>query len=617
MDLFAFIQVTDPTKVKVRKRERAEEGAKLLDFTVGRGSADQVDFAVDRGQEVETGITTGVIIVAGENVVAKRPKRDYEASSDATIHGKSLSALRELLASILLNVEVGVAAVPMVTSSVSATPKHESGAPADSIIGLNIRTISASERFVISSDSSHHSSTHASEAEGDSIIRFAVVPLVITEVVVTSYAVNIPPVLEGVKVTSPLHAFLFQDSDSTETNVLNDFLLDDYDVSREFVDHLAPPALFSQIRKMDYHHLFTEFNVGTARQACLNVEVRMRTEDVEIESLKAHLLLKETKAAKAVHLRAQVSAFEAAEKMRVSEIDALKQKNVAHENEKGSLDVKVTELLSSVSTKDLELKELNPVVSSLGFQKDGLTGQVHELEAMCFSLRGQEYLSALRAAIIRAIEKGMQDGLSAGIDHGKDGRSLEDVAAYNLFTEADYTSALQSLREVDFPLLAELKSHKDASTADVMDLLCLEGPLADAPGMSDLQPNIEQLKLPIHHPEDQVILVETSFMEVTATTTTALSVTFASASIVPPITIEDYEIIGTDGLKDAQESGQGEASSFPYTVEFEKAELDTTPERNLAEPILYWCLLIFLLLLIDRGRVWPFCSGFVLRQIVR
>ncbi|GJY13606.1 hypothetical protein Tco_0382915 [Tanacetum coccineum] len=63
-------------------------------------------------------------------------------------------------------------------------------------------------------------------------------------------------------------------------------------------------------------------------------------------------------------------------------------------------------------------------------------------------------------------------------------------------------------------------------------------------------------------------------MPTTVATTTALSLTFASASTVPPITIEDYEIIGTD----VQGSGQGIAVSFPNTVEFEKEELDTTPE---------------------------------------
>ncbi|GKG62458.1 hypothetical protein Tco_0634231, partial [Tanacetum coccineum] len=62
-------------------------------------------------------------------------------------------------------------------------------------------------------------------------------------------------------------------------------------------------------------------------------------------------------------------------------------------------------------------------------------------------------------------------------------------------------------------------------------------------------------------------------------TITAMSTTFASASSVPPITIEDYKIVGMDDLEDAQGNGQGNVASFP-TVEFEKEELDTTLERD-------------------------------------
>nr|GEY08533.1 transposase (putative), gypsy type [Tanacetum cinerariifolium] len=169
---------TDPTKVKIGKRKRAEGEARLLDSTVGHvvsllpiasacakskldatvkklfdegGSADQVDFAAGGSQEAEVGIATGVRIVAEENVAAERPRRSRKkrASREAAIYGKSPSALRELLASSLLNVKVGVAALPtlpMVTSSVSATPKHESGTPAVSITRPNVRTIGASKR---------------------------------------------------------------------------------------------------------------------------------------------------------------------------------------------------------------------------------------------------------------------------------------------------------------------------------------------------------------------------------------------------------------------------------------------------------------------------------------
>nr|GEX43750.1 hypothetical protein [Tanacetum cinerariifolium] len=118
----------------------------------------------------------------------------------------------------------------------------------------------------------------------------------------------------------------------------------------------------------------------------------------------------------------------------------------------------------------------------------------------------------------------------------------------------DYRLALtmerQRLREVDFPLLTELNSHKDASTTDIMDLICLES-------------------------------TTSTFGHVPAVvvTTTSLSITFASASSVPPITTDDYDIVGTNDQEDAQGSVQGNAASFP-TVKFEKEELDTTPEHD-------------------------------------
>ncbi|GKG46447.1 hypothetical protein Tco_0501293, partial [Tanacetum coccineum] len=51
--------------------------------------------------------------------------------------------------------------------------------------------------------------------------------------------------------------------------------------------------------------------------------------------------------------------------------------------------------------------------------------------------------------------------------------------------EANYHSALSAaLRAVNFPLLAHLESHKDASIVDIMGLLHLEGPAAETPEAS-------------------------------------------------------------------------------------------------------------------------------------
>nr|GEY66806.1 hypothetical protein [Tanacetum cinerariifolium] len=92
----------------------------------------------------------------------------------------------------------------------------------------------------------------------------------------------------------------------------------------------------------------------------------------------------------------------------------------------------------------------------------------HGMElAITKCLHSLEYLSALGSAIGKAIEKGMQDGLSTRITHGAKGRVLTDVAAYNPSAKADYIFVLQHLQNVNFPLLAELRSNKDTCGVEV------------------------------------------------------------------------------------------------------------------------------------------------------
>ncbi|GKC16932.1 hypothetical protein Tco_1013714 [Tanacetum coccineum] len=93
-------------------------------------------------------------------------------------------------------------------------------------------------------------------------------------------------------------------------------------------------------------------------------------------------------------------------------------------------------------------------------------------------LQSFEYLRTLGEAIGCAINKGMQDGLKAGIDHGKDGCDLSVIEAYDPSAEAKYADAVNALRT---------------------------GPLAEIPEAEELQPSLEQLMLPIHMAEDDVV----------------------------------------------------------------------------------------------------------------
>nr|GFA91435.1 hypothetical protein [Tanacetum cinerariifolium] len=286
--------------------------------------------------------------------------------------------------------------------------------PLDSVTGANLPTVGPAVRFVISSDSSHHSITNAPRAEVDFVIR-SVVPLpVTTEAVITTSVAYVFPV----------------------------------PVPR--VTNKVTP----QIRDMDYEELFTEFNFETAHQACLSAEVDSAAgggHDAEIEFVTT-----------AEHTVTGSVAAERPKRPRKKRPAATDASGSSHPPKKLRGDYGTSNEVVIGGKSPSALKEL-------------LASSILSAEA--------DYLTALGAAIIRAIEKEMQSGLAARIDHDKVGRNMTDVAAYNPDAKADFNSALQELRG---------------------------GPLADAPGMSDLQPDFEQLRVPIHRSEDQVVLGETS-----------------------------------------------------------------------------------------------------------
>nr|GFB67412.1 hypothetical protein [Tanacetum cinerariifolium] len=125
-------------------------------------------------------------------------------------------------------------------------------------------------------------------------------------------------------------------------------------------------------------------------------------------------------------------------------------------------------------------------------------------------------------------------------------------------------SSIQELYEIYFPILAELKSHKDASVEDIMNLLLLEGPLADAPGMGDLQPDIEQLKFLIHRAN--IAAERSALLDVWTPLSKPLSIQMLIG-----------EASTSAGVPAATGNVQGDAA----TVEFEKEDPDTTSECDL------------------------------------
>ncbi|GJZ48081.1 hypothetical protein Tco_0601913 [Tanacetum coccineum] len=227
MELFAFIYHADPTKVRTGEKEVRDGEVSLLELSRGRivpltgvnEQENQNEVVQDEGVNVvneeggdapvadQTEQSDHVVQIEGIDIMAydeaqaivadqpkkvrkkrkaadgtsgsglppKKLKEDHGASGDvgASTAGKSLAALQGLLDSSTLAVEVGITAattVPFVTSSVTPTPEREDGGHADSITGPNLRTQLAAERFVVLSDSSHHSSTNAADDEVTSVV---------------------------------------------------------------------------------------------------------------------------------------------------------------------------------------------------------------------------------------------------------------------------------------------------------------------------------------------------------------------------------------------------------------------------------------------------------------
>nr|GEV45797.1 hypothetical protein [Tanacetum cinerariifolium] len=359
INIFAFIHTSDPTKVKIVERERNKGEPLLLETTIGRivlllpvvpdRAESELDASVERlfdeggsGNQTKQGDSAGggkdadiqPVIEAADTIVEgmahvqpkcqgktksmivdtggashppKKLREDHEAPSGASPY-------------LLL---------PFLTTSISSAPEREGGDHTDSVVGPNLRVIGAPPRFVISSDSSHHSGTNVAEAEADSLVR-SFVSIMTNFTTITS---TVDPASSAKKKFFEPFPFCPDSSSAGGTDptmgVFSDLIGSDFLVSvirtvidPDMVDEFAYPKFFAYVRGMKHDQLFTEFNVRAARQISLSVEVRMQ------------LLLREAEATEAIRLRALASNFEAVEKSLRDETNALKERNAILEKKR-------------------------------------------------------------------------------------------------------------------------------------------------------------------------------------------------------------------------------------------------------------------------------------------
>ncbi|GJT97568.1 hypothetical protein Tco_1093086, partial [Tanacetum coccineum] len=410
MDLFAFIRHFDPTKVRVGENNLADRELKLLKMTEGRtvaldppstaasgGSSDNIDRLFDEGDNAgqehsakkDDDVQEEVIAKDFSEVVAEKPQTKEKEGPVIPS-----DAMR-----------------PVVTAFVTPIPDVE---PVDSVSGLNLRTHHPHIRYVVSSDSSHHSGSYY---EAASLIRSVADAPVVTVAVTTTANANIATDSKvkdtlkdfehtgdsastgGVdadagsisKVKNPSILFdSFYASQSLDTEsmrhvyiprwkVTNNYVLDDPYVCHDMRDRLAPPALFTQLRaevRMRAEHTLEK--KGELEDRCAEQNVLLSDKDAEIAHLKSLLYLKEAEAAEAISLCSQLSVVEAVDAAKGTELKDLKEKNFSLEGEKNSLSDRVEALESATASKEVELASLSSQVSNLSAK---LNSKVASLES--------------------------------------------------------------------------------------------------------------------------------------------------------------------------------------------------------------------------------------------
>nr|GEU30557.1 hypothetical protein [Tanacetum cinerariifolium] len=520
------------------------------------------------------------------------------------------------------------ATIPFVISFVTLTLEHEGGGNTDFISGPNLHTHRPSERFVISSEPSHHSSRNAADAEVTSLVRSPVPPPPMMTAAVSTTAIagatSAQVLREG---TEPVQHSRFVDSASTgaggsdttgPSNIpVRSFLLTLFIFLKRWTPRLTGRYMFVN-GTMDYDQLFAEFNIGAACQMCLSSEVRLRAEHNFKERKKF-----ERKCNR--HVDLQVFVVEATKAAQISELDSLKKRNLALEGENNTLEGQVATIESAAATKDAELASLNSQVvkhkyavsslmdttywmseqlthdlsslqvscdvlgirtDSFESQKDNLTDQVSFLETAFFGLRDQvsgyklfkEQCEALQDEHVKvlsdhvaeldselmamalhldedvyprflttitglAIGKAMQTGLVVGVDHGKAERGLTDIAAYDPSMKAKRTPVLRI----------------------IMSLVHMDDPSAETLEVSRLQPSYEQLLLPIHQKEDNVVTEETSLSN-------SLDVVHARVQKVKECALSRHssisDVVGVlvDQFSSANLLGEASTSGVPMTA---------------------------------------------------
>ncbi|GJU95439.1 RNA-directed DNA polymerase, eukaryota, reverse transcriptase zinc-binding domain protein [Tanacetum coccineum] len=253
-------------------------------------------------------------------------------------------------------------------------------------------------------------------------------------------------------------------------NITNDSLLDDGFSCHTLVDRVAPLDFFSALRSMDCDQLYTEFNVGAARQICLGTEVRSRAEhELELkEKLNAKYAAREKEAetAEVVRLCDQVSSLSGEKSALTAEVSALKVACIEAGTKITSLASERDRLASEVFLYAWGFKDFMGNTGNSASQRlaQELYNRVAKLEAHMMDvsgrLEGEFYLTYLTLLAGRrwlqthGIQLALLKCLKSLEYQGILGHALGRAVDFGMQRGAYYVNAVRALEDAHFPLLS-------------------------------------------------------------------------------------------------------------------------------------------------------------------
>ncbi|GJS57691.1 hypothetical protein Tco_0652475 [Tanacetum coccineum] len=358
---------------------------------------------------------------------------------------------------------------------------REGGDRTDSVTGPSLRTIGPSVRFVVLSDSSHHSGTNSAGPEVDSLAR-SDAPLMTEATTVTIPTDGkVWKCFDAGSIREERHRRQFREVYVLSGTVTKGFGMNDGRLCAKMIDHFTPPAFFKTVRGMEHEQLFTEFNVSAARNLSLSSEVRMRAEYNILEKRKWKSLAEERnvllEAKDREALRFEISVVKGPRRSR-GELSDLGASSSSLRSENQSLLDQVHKLELSSADLRLKLETYEGVLAQLEEFQDNLMGPLRTRNA-----RSADFTRGCINAFFRRVSTRIF--LTAGC------RCLAELEAYIPSAEDDFNSAIRDLRDLNFPLLQELSNKKDASTWEIMDILRLDDIVAETLGMPSFKPDAD------------------------------------------------------------------------------------------------------------------------------